>query len=66
MSKPLNVFVSESFTGKDDKAQVQYHKVGVAFPHAKGDGFNIKLVPGVAVSGDLVVFPPKDANDPKN
>ena len=59
MSKYLNVFVQEQFeSGGEIKSN--YTKVGVAFPHDKGDGFNLKITPGLAVSGDLVVFPPKE------
>ena len=59
MSKSLNVFVQEQFeSGGETKSN--YTKVGVAFPHDKGDGFNLKITDGISVSGDLVVFPPKE------
>ena len=59
MSKYLNVFVQEQFeSGGEIKSN--YTKVGVAFPHDKGEGFNLKITPGLSVSGDLVVFPPKE------
>ena len=59
MSKYLNVFVQEQFeSGGETKSN--YTKVGVAFPHDKGGGFNLKITQGLAVSGDLVVFPPKE------
>jgi len=62
MSKYLNVFVQEQFeSGGEMKSN--YTKVGVAFPHDKGDGFNLKITPGLAVSGDLVVFPPRENED---
>ena len=61
MSKYLNVFVQEQFES-DGETKSNYTKVGAAFPHDKGDGFNLKITPGLAVSGDLVVFPPKDEN----
>jgi hypothetical protein len=61
MSKYLNVFVQEQFeSGGETKSN--YPKVGVAFPHDKGEGFNLKITTGISVSGDLVVFPPKDEN----
>ena len=42
MSKYLNVFVQEQFeSGGEMKSN--YTKVGVAFPHDKGDGFNLKI-----------------------
>ena len=59
MSKYLNVFVQEQFeSGGEMKSN--YTKVGVVFPHDKGEGFNLKITPGLAVSGDLVAFPPKE------
>ena len=61
MSKYLNVFVQEQFESNGEMKS-NYTKVGVAFPHDKGEGFNVKITPGLAVSGDLVVFPPKDEN----
>jgi hypothetical protein len=62
MSKYLNVFVQEQFeSGGEMKSN--YTKVGVAFPHDKGEGFNLKITPGLSVSGDLVVFPPRENED---
>jgi hypothetical protein len=59
MSKYLNVFVQEQFQSGGEM-KTNYTKVGVAFPHDKGDGFNLKITPGLSVSGDLVVFPPRE------
>ena len=59
MSKYLNVFVQEQFESNGEQKS-NYTKVGVAFPHDKGDGFNLKITPGISISGDLVVFPPKE------
>ncbi|PLW67817.1 hypothetical protein [Pseudohalioglobus lutimaris] len=62
MSKYLNVFVQEQFeSGGELKSN--YTKVGVAYPHDKGEGFNLKITPGLSVSGDLVVFPPRESED---
>ena len=62
MSKYLNVFVQEQFeSGGEMKSN--YTTVGVAFPHDKGGGLNIKITPGLSVSGDLVVFPPRENED---
>ena len=59
MSTYLNVFVQEQFeSGGESKSH--YTKVGVAFPHDKGEGFNLRITDGISVSGDLVVFPPKE------
>lgn len=62
MRKYLNVFVQEDFKADDGEIKSNYTKVGAAFPHDKGEGFNIRLTNGIAVSGDLVAFPPKDDN----
>ena len=59
MSKYLNVFVQEQFESAGE-IKSNYTKVGVAFPHDKGEGFNLKITAGISVSGDLVVFPPKE------
>ena len=59
MSKYLNVFVQEQFQSGGEM-KTNYTKVGVAFPHDKGDGFNLKITPGLSVSGDLVAFPPRE------
>ena len=61
MSKYLNVFIQEQFESQGE-TKSNYTKVGVDFPHDKGHGFNLKITDGIAVSGDLVVFPPKDEN----
>tara|TARA_E500000305_G_scaffold108525_1_gene111108 strand:+ start:1407 stop:1544 length:138 start_codon:yes stop_codon:yes gene_type:complete len=43
--------------------KTSYTKVGVAFPHEKGEGFNLKITPGISIFGDLVVFPPREQED---
>ena len=62
MPKYLNVFVQEQFESNGE-TKSNYTKVGVAFPHEKGEGFNLKITPGISLSGDLVVFPPKENED---
>ena len=59
MSKYLNVFVQEQFESNGE-TKSNYTKVGAAFPHDKGEGFNLKITAGISVSGDLVVFPPRE------
>ena len=59
MPKYLNVFVQEQFESNGE-TKSNYTKVGVAFPHDKGEGFNLRFTPGIAVVGDLVAFPPKE------
>lgn len=44
--------------------QTYWLRVGAAFTHEKGNGLNIVLTPGIAVtSGKIVLLEPKD-NDP--
>nr|WP_113867808.1 hypothetical protein [Brenneria salicis]NMN92891.1 hypothetical protein [Brenneria salicis ATCC 15712 = DSM 30166]RBP60991.1 hypothetical protein DES54_12843 [Brenneria salicis ATCC 15712 = DSM 30166]RLM29746.1 hypothetical protein BHG07_14400 [Brenneria salicis ATCC 15712 = DSM 30166] len=38
-------------------------KVGVAFAHNGKPGLNVMLMPGIAVSGKLVLLEPRDDND---
>jgi hypothetical protein len=54
----LNVFTVEEFDGADGKTARNWLKVGVAFPHAGGNGFNIELR-AFPRDGKLVVLPPQ-------
>lgn len=53
--KRFNVSVVETFKDKDNKDQKRWHTVGVAFPRHDDKGMVINLVPGISVSGSLVV-----------
>lgn len=45
---------------RDEKAEKTYwHKVGVMFRSKDGNGFSIKIPPGVSVTGWINVFPAK-------
>ncbi|TXS91891.1 hypothetical protein FV139_14250 [Parahaliea maris] len=59
MPKHLNVLVQEPFESGGEM-KTSYTKVGVAFPREKGEGLNFKITMGTSISGDLVVFPPRD------
>lgn len=63
--KHLNAFVTETYTSGGEEKR-SYTKVGAVFPHDKGDGFNLKLIPGLSVSGELVIFPPSEKGDESN
>ncbi len=39
--------------------KTSYIRVGAAFPHRKGCGFNIEITEGISVSGQLVALPPR-------
>ena len=49
-----NVFVVDTYTDKQDQQQTDWLRVGVAFPHKDGKGFNVqvKALPG---DGRLVI-----------
>ena len=57
--KYLGVFVTEPFEGNDGEERTNYIRVGAAFPHKQGDGFNIEISEGISVSGKLVALPPR-------
>lgn len=59
-TKPHNVYVIEEYKDQAGETQSLKTKVGSAFPHKTGGGFNIVLRQNLAVSGRLVVFPPRD------
>jgi hypothetical protein len=55
----LEIFsVQEPAEGSDKKPF--YTKVAVIWPHEKGDGGNLDIIPGVSLSGRLVAFPPRE------
>ncbi|MBA4306979.1 MAG: hypothetical protein C0429_09620 [Sphingopyxis sp.] len=49
-----NVYVTEKNGDKN-----YYHQVGVAWD-VSNDGISIKLRPNLAISGECVLFPPKE------
>jgi hypothetical protein len=52
----LNVFTVEEYEA-NGKTQKRWTKIGAAFPHKEGTGFNIELQ-AFPVDGRLVVLPP--------
>ncbi|MEO0436498.1 MAG: hypothetical protein AAF098_06295 [Pseudomonadota bacterium] len=57
--KHLNAFVTETYqSGSEEKTN--YTKVGALFPHEKGKGFTLKLLPNLSVSDEIVFFPPSE------
>ncbi len=57
--KYLGVFVTENYQGNDGEEKTSYTRVGAAFPHRKGTGFNVEITEGISVSGQLVALPPR-------
>jgi len=37
--------------------KTHYHRVGIAFPHSKGEGINVLIPEGITVSGTVFLFP---------
>jgi hypothetical protein len=54
----LNVLIVEEFETSAGKTARSWTKVGVAFPHGDGDGFNVELK-AFPRDGKLVVLPPQ-------
>lgn len=54
----LNVLIVEQFETGTGRTVRNWTKVGVAFPHAEGGGFNIELK-AFPRDGKLVVLPPQ-------
>lgn len=49
-----SAYVVREFTS-DGKEKSDWLKVGVVWKHNDGDGFNVDLAPGIAVTGKLVI-----------
>lgn len=62
MPKPIyNVYVTQEVpTDENGGKNTYWTKVGAAFAHNGKPGLNIMLVPGIAVSGKLVLLEPKE------
>lgn len=62
MPKPTyNVYVTQEVpTDENGDKNTYWTKVGAAFAHNGKPGLNIMLVPGIAVSGKLVLLEPKE------
>ena len=59
MPKYLQLLVTEDYVDNEGKDKTNYIRVGAAFPHRKGCGFNIEITEGISVSGQLVALPPR-------
>ncbi|ARD51825.1 TPA: hypothetical protein ONC27_003643 [Enterobacter asburiae] len=65
MRKPVyHVFVTqESQPNAQGEKNTYWTKVGVGFAHNGKPGLNIVLIPGIAVSGRLVLLEPREDSD---
>jgi len=52
---PLNVFTVEEYEAPTGKNGTSWTKIGVAFPHHEGPGFNVELR-ALPTNGRLVVL----------
>ena len=48
MTNYLNVLKPEAYLDENDAEKTSFLKVGVAFPHESGRGFNLKITSGIA------------------
>lgn len=54
-NKPLKAYKTREYQiGKEIKTQ--YHEVGIAWPHKKGNGFNLEIHEGISVTGKITVL----------
>lgn len=62
MRKPVyHVFITHEIqTDENSEKNTYWTKVGAAFAHNGKPGLNIVLIPGIAVSGKLVLIEPKN------
>ena len=61
-NKPHDVIVFDEFVQDGENRSRGYH-VGVAFPNKNGDGFNVSLIPGIALSGRFSILPRRQKDD---
>lgn len=72
MKKPdFIVWITHESTPSSGEQTTYWHRVGVAFRHKEGNGMNIVITPGIAVTaGKLVLLEPKEkdltGSDPYN
>lgn len=67
MRKPLYYvyIIQENQTETPGEKNTWWIKVGVAFPHKNKPGLNIILIPGIAVTGKLVLLEPREDASPQ-
>jgi hypothetical protein len=63
MSEIYNLLIPEKRANANGEEKTYWHKVGTVFPHRKGEGFNVIIPEGLAVSGRLLILPRKGRDD---
>ena len=62
----LFAYTVQEYDGPDGKKARSWTRIGVAFPHKDGTGFNVELH-SMPLDGRIVLFPPSDdARDDRN
>jgi len=52
-----NLLIPEQRTAKDTgETKTYWHRVGTAFPHKKGEGFNLIIPEGMSISGRVLML----------
>jgi hypothetical protein len=59
--KMHGVYVIRNYT-VDRQVKSEWTKIGVAFPHKDGTGFNVKLT-ALPIGGELTIFPFREKED---
>lgn len=57
------VYIAYTVQGREGKKPF-WTQVGAAFAHKNGEGFTLLLADNIAVSGKLVLMPPKNTEVP--
>lgn len=62
----FNLLIPEERTDKaSGEVKTFWHRVGSAFPHKQGEGFNLVIPDGVSITGKVVVLP-REAKEPES
>jgi len=54
----LNAYVVSTI-GKDGSEKEIWTRVGTLFPFKESEGYHLNITPGLSVSGQIVIRPPK-------
>lgn len=58
----LNAYVVNEI-GKGESKRDQWTRVGTLFPFESGEGYHLVIPDGIAISGKIVIRPPKQDED---
>lgn len=59
MSKPFNILVVREYSDGEGEVKTEWLRAGVAFENKQG-GFNCKIPPGLALTGDFLILPRRE------